>query len=74
MIQWGPVLVETLIDLETLARVDPAAAELVGANLPGAARIWYRLTLGPDPARDPLRWIAIDDATGAAIASGQLAA
>jgi hypothetical protein len=71
----GAILMETLVDRETLAAVDPEAAALVaGAVLAGdtpqPARIWYRLALGPDPSRDPSRWIVIDDATGEAIASG----
>jgi hypothetical protein len=66
----GAILLETLVDPATLAEVDPAAAAAVAVSAPGAKRIWYRRALGPDPAGDEPRWVAIDDATGSAIASG----
>ena len=71
--QTGAVLFETLIDRRTLASVDPAAAAVVEQHAPMADRIWYRLALGPDPADDAPRWVAIDDTTGTVIGSGQLA-
>ncbi len=70
--QTGAVLFETLIDRQTLAAVDPAAAAVVALHAPTADRIWYRLALGPNPADDAPRWIAIDDTTGTVIGSGQL--
>ena len=54
----------------TLARIDPGAAHQAVTAAPTANRIWYRRVLGSDPAIDPLRWVAIDDATGELIASG----
>jgi hypothetical protein len=66
----GQVLLETLVDKETLARVDAHVAELLTAVAPRAERIWYRRVLGLDPAEDPMHWVAIDDATGEVIASG----
>jgi len=67
------VLLETLVDSRTLERVDPYAAKLLAAAAPKANRIWYRRVLGPDPAEDAMRWIAIDDATGRLIATGTAA-
>jgi hypothetical protein len=69
----GSVLLETLVDLRTLAKVDPYAAKLLSAAAPKPVRIWYRRVLGPDPAEDAMRWIAIDDATGRLIATGTAA-
>lgn len=66
----GAILMETLVDQPTLARVDPAAAALVGDTSPQASRIWYRRALGSDPARIAPSWVAIDDTTGAVIGSG----
>jgi len=66
----GTILMETLIDLPTLAAVDADAAAQVAASSPDVERIWYRRTLGLDPARDAPRWIAIDYATGEVLGSG----
>ena len=66
----GAILMETLVDLRTLAAVDPGAAAVVATASPNAQRIWYRRALGLDPARDAPRWMAIDDATGVVIATG----
>ena len=66
----GTVLLETLVDPETLERVDAHVAEVLSAAAPDADRIWYRRVLGRDPAQDPMRWVAINDATGELIASG----
>ena len=49
---------------------DPGAAHEVVTAAPTASRIWYRRVLSSDPAFDPPRWVAIDDATGEVIASG----
>ncbi|HET7182135.1 MAG TPA: hypothetical protein VFI15_07895, partial [Candidatus Limnocylindrales bacterium] len=64
------VLLETLVDPVTLARIDPDAAARVARDAPAADRIWYRRALGADPGTDPLAWLAIDDTTGTVIASG----
>lgn len=69
----GSVLLETLVDPGTLAKVDPYAAKLLAAAAPKADRIWYRRVLGPDPTEDSMRWVAIDDATGRLIATGTAA-
>ena len=66
----GTVLMDTLVDPATLARIDQHAADVLAAAAPTAKRIWYRRVLGPDPAADPMRWIGIDDASGTLIASG----
>lgn len=68
----GAILMETLVDPETLAAVDPAAADVVSPTAPTADRIWYRRALAPDPAREAPRWVAIDDATGKVIGSGSI--
>jgi hypothetical protein len=68
----GAVLMETLVDQPTLARVDPHAAALVAATSPHAERVWYRRTLGADAVRQNQQWIVTDDATGRPIASGWL--
>lgn len=68
----GAILLETLVDPTALAAVDPAAAASVAATSPASERIWYRLALAIDPAREAPRWLAIDDATGRAIASGSI--
>jgi hypothetical protein len=66
----GTILMETLVDMPTLAAVDPDAAAQVASTSPDAQRIWYRRTLGLDPLRDAPRWIAFDDATGQVVGSG----
>jgi hypothetical protein len=66
----GHVLLETLVDQQTLARIDPHVAKLLTAAAPRADRIWYRRVLGLDPALDAIHWVAIDDSTGKLIASG----
>jgi hypothetical protein len=66
----GPLLMETMVDLPTLARVDPAAATMVTASAPTANRIWYRRALGTDPGWTEVIWVAIDDATGEVLADG----
>ena len=67
----GAILMETLVDPATLGAVDPAAAAAVAASSPYATRIWYRRTLGPDPAHDAPPWIAIDDTTGEVIGTSR---
>ena len=66
-----PLLLETLIDAETLSRVDPAAASSIGPNDGPHRRIWYRRSLdtvsGPDAS---VRWVAIDDDAGTLLGSG----
>ena len=66
-----PLLLETLIDAETLSRVDPAAASSIGPNDGPPRRIWYRRSLdtvsGPDAS---VRWVAIDDDAGTLLGSG----
>jgi hypothetical protein len=66
----GDVLLETLVDLDTLETIDAHAAEILGAAAPKPDRIWYRRVLGLDPEADPIRWVGIDDDTGRLIASG----
>ncbi len=67
----GRPLFETLVDIEGLAVVDPAAAELVGAAVPrSGSRIWYRRVVVPDAGPGLMRWVAIDDAAGVVLASG----
>ncbi len=66
----GAILMETLVDQPTLFAVDPAAAAQISRTAPKAERIWYRRALGPDPARDEPRWVAIDDMTGKALGGG----
>jgi hypothetical protein len=62
------LLMETLVDPRTLAAVDPVAAAMVATNAPKASRLWYRLTLAYDPAKETPRWLVIDDTTGSVIA------
>ena len=66
-----PLLLETLIDAETLIRVDPAAASTSGRTTDAPRRIWYRRSLdtlsGPDAS---VRWVAIDDDAGTILGSG----
>lgn len=69
----GEVLLDTLVDPGTLARIDPGAAHLLARTSPAVERIWYRRVLGTDPARDPVLWVAVDDATGNVIGSGAVA-
>ena len=66
----GAILLETLVDQPTLFAVDPAAAAEISRTAPKAERIWYRRALGPDPAIDAPRWVAIDDTTGHVLGGG----
>lgn len=76
----GPtvVLSQSLLSVEDLVGIDPAAADVVAADLAAAVtasveRLWFVRVLapgGPDGPARTIRWLAIDDTTGAIITTG----
>ena len=73
----GTVLVSALLHPETVARVDPAAADALAAGPRAAGLVWYvrGLETDYDPTRYPLgrspprlAWVVLDDVTGEVLA------